>query len=61
MRLRTLLNRIGTYWRRHGTLATVQFLASRIVRHQRHVVFLLEAYNLGTPRPLMFHGWRENG
>lgn len=39
MRLLDLVKRIGTHWRHHGTLATLQFLASRIVRHQRHVVF----------------------
>jgi GNAT superfamily N-acetyltransferase len=39
MTLLNLADRIGTYWRRHGTLATLQFLATRIVRHQRHVVF----------------------
>ena len=39
MKLGNLARRIGTYRRRRGTLATMQFLASRIVRHQRHVVF----------------------
>jgi hypothetical protein len=39
MRLLSLANRIEIHWRRHGALATLRFLASRIVRHQRHVVF----------------------
>jgi predicted acetyltransferase len=39
MRLLNLAKRIGIYWRRHGTLATLRFLAGRIVRHECHVVF----------------------
>src|SRR5215472_16492535 len=39
MRLLDLASRILVHWRRQGTLATVRFLAGRIVRHERHVVF----------------------
>ena len=39
MKLRDLAERIGTYWHRHGTFATLQFLGGRVVRHQRHLVF----------------------
>jgi GNAT superfamily N-acetyltransferase len=39
MRLLNLASRIVVHWRRQGTSATLRFLASRIVRHERHVVF----------------------
>jgi RimJ/RimL family protein N-acetyltransferase len=38
-RLLNLADRIRIYRRRHGSVATMRFLGSRIVRHQRHVVF----------------------
>ena len=39
MNLRTLTAKISSHCRSHGILNTVQFLASRVVRHQQHVVF----------------------
>jgi GNAT superfamily N-acetyltransferase len=39
MGLLNLAGRIGSYWRSRGTLATVHFLASRIVRREHRVVF----------------------
>jgi hypothetical protein len=39
MKLRSLTTRIWINWRRDGTLPTLRFLASRILRHQRHLVF----------------------
>ena len=39
MRFVNLASRILVHWRLHGTPATLRFLAGRMVRHERHVVF----------------------
>jgi len=39
MRVLNLASRIVAHWRQRGSAATLRFLASRILRHERHVVF----------------------
>ncbi len=39
MRLLNLAERVGRYWRHRGTVATVRFLLSRIIRREDRVVF----------------------